>query len=97
MDTFSQSQSSLLTGGPGTAANKAEYLLTEKSQHLQFTHCFIPIGVETTGVFGHEVARFFKELGSRMATKSGDQKEYYRLQKIQQRNATAIIRSNDVL
>ena len=93
VDTFSQSQSSLLTGGPGTAANKAEYLLTEKSQQLQFTHCFIPIGIETTGVFGHEAARFFKELGEHMA---GDPRECHLLRQrlsiaIQDGNAAAIL------
>ena len=96
VDTFSQSQSSLLTGGPGTAANKAEYLLTEKSQQLKFTHCFIPIGVETTGVFGHEAARFFKELGEHMATEAGDPRECHLLRQrlsiaIQDGNAAAIL------
>ena len=33
---------------------------------------FIPIGIETTGVFGPEALPFFKELGRRLRARSGE-------------------------
>ena len=48
----------MVSNGPGCIANTSEYLKTEKYASIATAHHFVPIGVETTGVFGSEANYF---------------------------------------
>ena len=62
-DTFALSYATMVSDGPGCIANRAKYLKTGKYACITTTHHFVPIGVETTGVFGPEANYFLHELG----------------------------------
>ena len=61
-DTFAPSHIDLATGGAGAVVDKAEERKKVKYAELATTHLFIPLAVETTGVFGSEARAFFREL-----------------------------------
>jgi len=43
-----------------------------KYASLASTHCFVPIAIETDGVFGREAITFFDELGRRLRQETGE-------------------------
>ena len=47
-------------------AEEAERRKKVKYTHLETSHFFIPIAVETLGVFGPEARQFVKDLGRRI-------------------------------
>ena len=55
------------------------------------SHHFVPIAIETSGVFGSEAITFFKELGHWTKFESGDPRSFHFLI---QRAAVAIQRGN---
>ena len=63
---------------------------------LLVSHHFVPIAIETSGVFGPEAVAFFKDLGHRLRAQSGDPLSYtYLVQQvavaIQQGNTAAVL------
>ena len=63
---------------------------------LLVSHHFVPIAIETSGVFGPEAAAFFKDLGHQLRAQSGDPLSYtYLVQQvavaIQQGNTAAVL------
>ena len=46
-------------------------------QALNATHIFIPIAIETSGVFGGEALAFFKDIGYRMRSKTQDPQSFF--------------------
>ena len=55
-----------LLGGPcRAAAMEAEQRKRSKYSHLEVTHCFIPVAVETLGAMGPEARSLFKEIALR--------------------------------
>ena len=96
VDTFAPSHSSFIEDGPGALACRIEILKTAEKLGLLSTHCYIPLVVETTGVFGTETAKFFKDLAHRMRLISGDSKEHSTLLQrisiaVQSNNAASIL------
>ena len=76
-------------------ANDAEFKKRQKYAHLS-SHYFIPIAVETMGVFGKEARSFLKELSQRLKMPSGDPLAHqYLVQRIsvavQRGNAAAVL------
>ena len=71
-DTLAHSYVSLAVREPGAVAADAEYRKTLKYGHLSSTHCFVPIRVETLGVFGKEARCSFKEVAHRIEKESDD-------------------------
>ena len=75
-------------------------LQAEHSKHLKYTtlgskHHFILVAIETSGVFGHEVRAFIKELGHRLEQITADSKSQQHLVQqisvaIQRGNAAAV-------
>ena len=63
---------SLAASGAGSIANQAESHKKHLYLELTHTHHFVPIGVETLGVFGHEVMSFLKALGHLITSRSAD-------------------------
>ena len=95
-DTFAPSHRDLATRGAGAVADQAEERKKAKYSELATTHHFVPLAVETTGVFGSEAQMFFRELGRRIRDESGEPLAYqYLLQRIsvavQQGNAAAVL------
>ena len=78
-DTFAPTYSSLAVSGAGLVANCAESRKKDLYRHLEPTHIFIPIGLETTGVFGNEALAFFKDLASRLRIRSNDSQSFLHL------------------
>ena len=60
-DTFAPSHRDLATRGAGAVADQAEERKKAKYAELATTHHFVPLAVETTGVFGLEAQMFFRE------------------------------------
>ena len=58
----------------GGIAAKAEDLKREKYADLFSSHIFVPIAIETSGVFGSKTLSFVKSLGKRLYRHSGDHK-----------------------
>ena len=72
--------------------------------HFDFYFCtvdysnnyFVPVAIETTGVFGPEALQFLRELGHRLKSESGEAQSFYFLQQrisvaIQRGNAAAVL------
>ena len=77
-------------------ADQAEARKRAKYAELATTHHFIPLAVESSGVFGLEARMFFQELGRCIKDESGEpQAHQYLLQRIsvavQQGNAAAVL------
>ena len=53
-DTLAPSYSSLSTRNAGVVTEETERRKKAKYSHLERSHCFIPVAVETLGVFGPE-------------------------------------------
>ena len=68
------SYSSSATREEGAVAALAEERKTAKYTHLNPTHAFTPVAIETSGVFGPQTMAFLKELGQRLAQASGDER-----------------------
>lgn len=59
----------------GSAAEQAAIRKTAKYALLPATHVFVPIAFETLGPVNAEGAEFLSELGRRISSVSGDQRE----------------------
>ena len=81
----------LATREAGAVADEAERRKKQKYSSLMTSHHFVPIAIETSGVFGSEAITFFKELGQRTKFESGDPPSFHFLI---QRAAVAIQRGN---
>ena len=95
-DTLAPSNSTLAVREAGAVAADAEYKKTQKYSHRSSSHCFIPVAVETLGVFGKEARRFFREVTQRMKLATDEQLAHqYLLQRIsvevQRGNAAAVL------
>jgi len=56
----------------GAAASSAENRKITKYADLEHSHIFIPVGIETTGVWGLGATQLVLALGRRLAIDSGD-------------------------
>ena len=65
-DTLAPSYLRMVVREPGAVVADVEYKKTQKYMHLTSSHCFVPVAVETLGVFGIEARHFFKEVARRM-------------------------------
>ena len=82
-DTLAPFYSTMAVRAAGAVAADAEYRKTLKYSHLSSSHCFVPVAVETLGVFGKEARRFFREVAQRMRLATGEQLAHqYLLQRI---------------
>jgi hypothetical protein len=71
-DTLASSHLNHAVVGPGIVASDAERRKTAKYSALSPMYCFTPIAVETLGALGDEAAAFFRALGQRIATNTGE-------------------------
>ena len=93
-DTLAPSYSTLAVREAGAVADEAERKKV-KYAHLENSHHFVPVAVETLGIFGSEARSFFKDLGSCIETHTLEPlSHHYLLQRISvavQRGNTAAI------
>ena len=75
----------------GTVASKAESKKLQKYALLGNSYHFVPIAIETSGVFGPEALSFLRELGRRIKAETGEPRS---LQFLLQRIAVAVQRGN---
>ena len=75
----------------GAVANDAEFKKRQKYAHLMFCHYFVPIAVETLGVFRKEARFFLKEMGQHRKESSGNPLAH---QYLVQRISVAVQRGN---
>ena len=71
-----------------------------KYADLLTTHHFVLIGIEITGVVGPKALSFFKEIGCRLRTRSGEPLSFSHLLQqtgvtIQRGNATTVVSTNE--
>ena len=95
-DTYAPSHRSVAVRGAGEVALQAEHLKHSKYSALEAKYHFVPVAVETSGVFGPEAHEFLHELGHRMARVSLEPKSLqFLIQQIsvavQRGNATAVL------
>ena len=78
---------------PGAAAEHAATLKKQKYATLSLIHEFVPLAIETSGVFNSEGLEFIKKIGTRISHDSSDEKETaYLFQRI----PVAIQRGNSI-
>ena len=92
-DTFAPSYISDAASGVGVVAAQTEARKVAKYQHLDTSHSFTPVSVETSGVFGPQTHAFLKSLGRRITLATGEVRSFSYLI---QRMSVAIQRGNAV-
>ena len=95
-DTFAPSHVAHAAREAGMVANQAERNKCQKYALLCTSHHFVPIAIETSGVFGPESASFFGELGRRIRSETGEPRSLQFLLQgisvaVQQGNAAAVL------
>ena len=95
-DTLAPSYTALSTREAGAVAAEMEQRKREKYVHLDPSHFFVPIAVETLGAMGPEAGHIFRDLGRRIAAATSELLSYqYLLQPVavavQRGNAAAIL------
>jgi len=95
-DTLAPSYDTLATREAGLVAEEAEKKKCAKYAHLEESHHFVPVAVETMGVFGPKTRSFLRDLGHRIANATQDPlSNLYLRQRIsvavQRGNAAAIL------
>ena len=96
LDTFAPSYLASATSAAGAVATRAEEKKQEKYAHLDPSHCFTPVAIETTGAVGSRSLSFLKDLGHRLRQVTGEEKSFsYLLQRlsvaIQRGNAASVL------
>ena len=84
--------------GVGAVAAAAEERKKRKYSHLDRCHSFVPVAIETTGVFGPDTMPFLRELGRRLQRVSADHNSFtYLIQRlsvaVQRENAASVLGS----
>ena len=74
--TLAPSHRQVASREAGAVAASAEQCKKSKYAHLEATHHFVPIAVETLGVVGEEGSIFFKYLGRRIADVTQEQQSH---------------------
>ena len=90
LDTFAPSHVTLATSEAGAVANQAEDRKKVKYADLQASHHFVPVTIETSGVFGQMALSFIRELGLSLQARTGEPQSH---QFLRQRNASTLQRA----
>jgi hypothetical protein len=78
-DIFAPSNSSAAASGTGIVARRSEERKKALYRELESSHIFVPIAIETSGVFGDEAMRFLKEVGHRIRSMTQDPQSFHYL------------------
>ena len=91
-DTLAPSHSSLANREAGAVAADAEHRKQQEYAHLDGSLFFVPVAVETLGVFGAEARALFRDIARRITTVTQDPLSHH--QYLVQRVAVAVQRGN---
>ena len=99
-DSFAPSNLPFSSTKAGAVADRAASSKCRLYEELCLSYCFVPIAIESTGVFGRDAAMFFRDLANRSRTQTGDSQAYLKLCQqisvtVQRFNCTAVLGSND--
>ncbi len=97
-DTFAPLYLPSAASGAGAVAAAVEERKKRKYSHLNQCHSFVPVAIETTGVFGPETMEFLRELGRRLQLVSVDHNSFTNLIQrllvaVQRGNAASVLGS----
>ena len=95
-DTFAPSYLASAASEAGNVAAAAESRKKNKYSNLDRSYSFVPVAIETTGVFGPDTTSFLKELGQRLRQVTGDDNSHrYLIQHlsvaVQQGNSASVM------
>ena len=90
-DTLAASHSPVASVEAGAVAAEAEQRKKQKYSHLHSSHHFMPVAVETLGVFGCEACTLFRDISHRIFSVTQDPLAH---QYLIQRVAVAIQQGN---
>ena len=90
-DTFCPTALNKSACAPGSAADGAEERKEAHYASLSERFRFVPVAIETAGVYGKKTEAFISKLGGRMAAATGDARERAWLR---QRLSIAVVRGN---
>ena len=90
-DTLAPSYSAVAAREAGAVASEAQRRKRAKYAHLNPSHHFVPIAVETLGAFGPEALTFIRDLGQRIMDATQEPLSHHHLR---QRIAVAVQRGN---
>ena len=95
-DTLAPSYVSIASAEAGAVAREAEHRKQAKYCHIEDSHYFVPIAIETLGTMGHEARCFLKELSHRIYLATEDSQAHQHLIQrlpvaIQRGNAAAVL------
>jgi len=74
VDTYAASYIGQTSKTVGSAARMGEQKKLVKYQSLLNQYCFVPLAIETSGVYGKDGLRFVREIGNRITANSGEQR-----------------------
>ena len=99
-DSFAPSNLPFSSTKAGAVADRAASSKCRLYEELCLSHCFVPIAIESTGVFSRDAAMFFRDLANRSRTQTDDSQAYLKLCQqisvtVQRFNCTAVLGSND--
>jgi hypothetical protein len=73
-DTFAPSYVLKTSSSPGAAARMAEEEKKKKYDFLTDRFVFVPVAMETTGIFGQEGLQFIRQIGQRITAITGEER-----------------------
>ena len=76
-DTLAPSQRDITVREPGAVAAAAEHRKRAKYSHLEATHHFDPLAVESLGVLGHEACAFLCDFARRLTSATDNRISFY--------------------
>ena len=91
VDTLAPSHQALAAREPRAVAVDGESKKLSKYAHLESTHHFVPVAVETLGALGPEASSLLKEIARRISLARGEERAH---EFLLQRVAVAIQRGN---
>ena len=91
MDTLCPSYILQTSANPGAAAKQAEHSKELKYKFLENRFIFVPVAIETLGVYSKKAERFISDLGERLRLATNDIRS---LSFLKQRISIAIQRGN---
>ena len=102
IDTFAPSYAVSAATEAGAVAALAEERKILKYEHLNRNHSFVPVAVETSGVFGPKSMTFLRELGKRLLQVTGEESSlHYLLQRlsvmVQRGNSASVVGTTEIL
>ena len=95
-DTLAPSYVLIASAETGAVAREAEHRKEMKYSHLENSHYFVPIAIETLGAMGHKARCFLKKLARRISLATEDNQAHSHLMQrlsmaVQRGNAAAVL------